>query len=72
MPLTMMTRGIEAIVKGCRAKDKTKKFLEGLGLVPGTKIAVVAEMKGDLIISVKGSRLAINKGIAQKLDVEAA
>lgn len=69
MPLTMLSPGIEAVVNLCRAKDATKKFLEGLGVVAGTQISVIAEMDGNLIVSVKGSRLAINKGTAQQLMV---
>ena len=38
MPLTMLPMGKEAIIDICRAKDTTKKFLEGLGIVPGTSI----------------------------------
>lgn len=67
MPLTMLTPGREATIQMCRAKDSTKKFLEGLGIIPGASIMVISEMNGDLIVSVKGSRLALNKGIAQQL-----
>lgn len=70
MPLTMLTPGVEAIINVCKAKEKTKKFLEGLGIVPGASISVISEMGGDLIVNVKGSRLALNKGIAQQLLVK--
>ncbi len=70
MPLTMLAPGKEAIINVCRAKDSTKKFLEGLGIIPGTFISVVSEMNGNLIVNVKGSRLALNKGVAGQLMVE--
>ncbi|NLD47520.1 MAG: ferrous iron transport protein A [Clostridiaceae bacterium] len=70
MPLTMLPIGKEAVINACRAKDATKKFLEGLGIIPGTVISVVSEMGGNLIVSIKGSRVAINRGIAQQLMVE--
>ena len=70
MPLTMLQPGIEAIINMCKVKDGTKKFLEGLGIVPGATISVVNEIDGNLIVSVKGSRLALNKGTAQMLLVE--
>lgn len=70
MPLTMLAPGTEAIVNICRGKDATKKFLEGLGIVPGAAISVISEMDGNLIVCVKGSRLAINKGTAQQLMVQ--
>ncbi len=71
MPLTMLPVGKEAIINACKAKDSTKKFLEGLGIIPGTTISVVSEMSGNLIVCIKGARIAINKGIAQQLMVEA-
>lgn len=71
MPLTMLNKGIEAIIQMCHTKDTTKKFLEGLGILPGTRIMVISENNGNLIIAVKGTRLSINRGIAQKVYVEA-
>jgi ferrous iron transport protein A len=70
MPLTMLPIGKEAVVNACRAKDATKKFLEGLGIIPGTTISIVSEMSGNLIVIIKGARIAINRGVAQQLMVE--
>lgn len=67
MPLTMLPPGKEAIIRECRASEATRKFLEGLGIVPGTPISVVTEMDGNLIVNVKGSRLALSKGVAGQL-----
>ncbi len=70
MPLTMLPPGKDAIVNACRAKDATRKFLEGLGIIPGAQIAVISEMSGNLIVNVKGARVALSKGLAQQLLVE--
>ena len=71
MPLTMLPPGQEATINACKVKkDNTRKFLENLGIVPGASISVITEMGGNLIVSVKGSRLALNKGTAQMLLVE--
>jgi len=70
MPLTMLPVGKEAVVNACRAKHATKKFLEGLGIMPGASISVVSEMSGNLIVCIKGARIAINRGVAQQLMVE--
>lgn len=70
MPLTMLGSGKNAVITGCRAKEKTVRFLEGLGLVPGTEVSVVSENNGNIILNVRGSRIAINRGIAQLLMVE--
>jgi ferrous iron transport protein A len=70
MPLTMLAEGKEAVVHLLKAKEGTKKFLEGLGLIPGTPISVISELDGNLIIALKGSRIAINRGLAQKVLVQ--
>ena len=69
MPLTMLSIGEHAIINNCRATGKTKKHLEDLGIIPGTSISVISELGGSIILSVKGSRLAISKGIASKVSV---
>jgi Fe2+ transport system protein FeoA len=49
-----------------------KKRLEDMGLTPGTKITVVksAPFRGPLEVHVRGSRLAIGKGMAERIFVE--
>lgn len=70
MPLTMLPIGKEAIINSCHAKDITRKFLEGLGILPGVAISIISEMNGDIIVNVKGARIALNKGIASQLIVK--
>ena len=49
------------------------KRLTDLGLTPGTKVTVVksAPFNGPLEISVRGSRLAIGRGMASRIMVDA-
>ena len=65
-----------------RAKKRWKKHfmatrfaqrLTDLGLTPGTKITLVksAPFKGPLEVCVRGSRLAIGRGMASRILVEA-
>lgn len=70
MPLSMVNSGNSVIITGFNGKDNIKRYLESLGLVIGTVITVISETQGSLIICVKNARLAINKGIAQRLVVE--
>ncbi|MGF7046696.1 ferrous iron transport protein A [Paenibacillus sp. DS2015] len=67
MPLTMLPIGSSATIKECRGKETTRKFLEGLGMLPGTQITIISENGGNLIVCVKDSRLALSKGVAQQL-----
>ncbi len=49
-----------------------RKRLEDMGLTPGTKVTVVksAPLNGPLEIYVRGSRLAIGRGMAERIFVE--
>lgn len=71
MPLTMLNIGKEAVVRNCKTQDATGKFLEGLGIVPGAVISVLLDQGGNLIVRIKGTKLALNKGVAQHILVEA-
>ena len=61
--------------KGWKKKVKTElciKRLTDLGLTPGTKITVVksAPFNGPLEVCVRGSRLAIGRGMASRILVD--
>lgn len=51
------------------SKDVHDRRLASLGFVEGAKIHVVSESQGNLIVAVKGSKVAIGKGIAKKIMV---
>ena len=44
-------------------------FLESLGFVTGGDVTVIAEMGGNMIVNVKGSRVAISREMANKIYV---
>ena len=61
--------------KGCRKQAMTERCsrrLSDLGLTPGTKVTVVksAPFNGPLEVSVRGSRLAIGRGMASRILVD--
>ncbi|MCW4015680.1 MAG: ferrous iron transport protein A [Candidatus Bathyarchaeota archaeon] len=61
--------------KGCNKKFANElciKRLTDLGLTPGTKVTVIksAPFNGPLEISVRGSRLAIGRGMASRILVD--
>ncbi len=49
-----------------------RKRLEDMGLTPGTRVTVVksAPFRGPLEVHVRGSRLAIGKGMAERIFVD--
>ena len=72
MPLTMVNAGMEIYVQQINGNDETRKFLENLGLVKGTKIVVVTEISGNLIINVRDTRVAVSRAMASRIVVTAA
>ena len=44
-----------------------KRFLENLGFVTGEEVRVVSSNEGNIIVQVKDSRVAVSKGIANKI-----
>lgn len=67
MPLTMARAGEENCIKRLGGKEEIKHFLENLGFVPGGKVIVISENKGNVIVNVKNSRVAISKEMANKI-----
>ena len=72
LPLTLADSGQIFTVSKVNGKEDTKKHLEDLGLVAGTEVEAVSAQSGNLIIKVKGSRLAITSQLAQRIMVEAS
>lgn len=69
MPLSMAEHGKEFEIKRINGKDETRRFLETLGFVEGSLVRVVSKMGGNLIVSVKDSRIAIDKSMANRVMV---
>ena len=69
MPLTMVNESEPNVIKRVGGKEETRKFLENLGFVAGGTVTVVSEMNGNMIVNIKGSRVAIGKDMANKIMV---
>ena len=67
MPLTMAPSGCPSTVKKICGKDETRRFLESLGFVEGGEVTVISELGGNLIVSVKESRIALSKNMAGRI-----
>lgn len=67
MPLTMTRPGTLVTVSAIRGRDNTKRFLENLGFVEGTKVMVISELGGNVIVNVKDARVAISKSMASRI-----
>ena len=69
MPLSMVKKGEANIIKKIGGKEDTKKFLGNIGFVVGAAVTVISEIKGNMIVEVKDSRVAIGKDMANKIIV---
>ncbi|MEA2014901.1 MAG: FeoA family protein [Thermodesulfobacteriota bacterium] len=68
MPLSIVQAGIKvrliSVDSGCDLQNR----LTAMGLIPGVEIKVLKHsMHGPLIIEVKGSRIMLGRGMAQKI-----
>lgn len=57
-------------IKPLKSSAMTESHLSNLGFIKGAVIKVVNENDGNLIVSIKDSRVAIGKDIAKKIIVE--
>ena len=69
MPLILSQVGEEVKIKKITGNAETKKFLNSLGFVIGEGITIVSDLGGNLIVSIKGARIALDKGMASRIMV---
>lgn len=69
MPLSMVKVGETRFIMRISGKDETKRFLANLGFVEGQEVTVISELAGNLIVSVKETRVAIDKAMANRIMV---
>ena len=69
MPLAMAQVGDVNIIKKISGRDEVRQHLAELGFVVGEEVQVVNEMGGNLILSFKGARIALDKTMAMRIMV---
>ena len=69
MPLTMLSIGETGSIKRITGKDDTRRFVARLGFVEGESITVVSRLAGNLIRSIKESRIALDQSMAGRIMV---
>lgn len=71
MPLTIVQAGRRVRLVAVDAGYGLQGRLAAMGLVPGVEIEVLRNsLHGPFLIAVKGSRIMIGRGMAQKIIVE--
>lgn len=69
MPVAMANIGDVNIIRKITGQDEVRKHLAELGFVVGEQISVVSELGGSLILSVKNSRVALDRDMAMRVIV---
>ncbi len=69
MPLTMVSVNEPNTIIRIGGKEETRRFLENLGFVPGGVVTVISASGGNMIVEIKGARIAIGKDMANKIIV---
>ncbi|HHU06032.1 MAG TPA: ferrous iron transport protein A [Clostridiales bacterium] len=67
MPLRMARIGETNCIRKITGKDDVKQRLAELGLVVGGEVTLVSEIFGNIIVSVKGSRIALDNSMADRI-----
>ncbi len=69
MPLTLAPVGETKSIMKIKGNEKVKKHLENLGFVESGDVQVISKLNGNMIVNVKGSRVAIDRELAMKIIV---
>lgn len=69
MPLTMAKNGESNFIKKITGRDEVRQHLAELGFVIGERVTVVSEMGGNMILNVKDTRVALSKGMCNRIMV---
>lgn len=71
--LVEMMEGEEGIVARIDGGDRLSRRLLALGIVPGARVRIIRNGKmGPIILDADGARIALGRGVAEKIWVEIA
>ncbi|MCX4371302.1 MAG: FeoA family protein [Dysosmobacter sp.] len=67
MPLSMAKAGETVAIRKITGRDEVRQHLAELGFVVDSTVTVVSETAGNLILQVKDSRVALDRGMANRI-----
>ena len=67
IPLSYADMGERYVIRKVGGSPEVKKHLEDLGFVAGGEVAVVTSLNGNVIVNVKGTRVAIDEELARRI-----
>jgi len=69
MPLSMVSVGDVNIIKKITGRDDVRKHLANLGFVVGEEVTVINQLGGNVILSIKDCRIALDQSLATRIIV---
>ena len=69
MPLTMAATGETVTIRRITGKDEVRQHLAELGFVVDSPVTVVSKLAGNLILQVRDSRVALDKTMANRIQI---
>ena len=69
MALALAGIGEKRVVTGVCGNDEMIRHLQDLGFTAGSEIEVLGENAAGMILLVKGVRIALNRGLANRIMV---
>lgn len=62
-------KGVILQIKQIFAGFRARNYLADLGIIEGEKIKVLKNEEGPVVVEIKGTRVAIGRGLAEKIEV---
>lgn len=69
MPLTFAQMNTRYVITRISGQDKVRAHLRNLGFVENETVSVLQSIQGNLIVEIKGIRVAIDKSLANRIMV---
>lgn len=70
MPLSLVATGRSVIINHIDFDVRLKRKLQDMGLTPGVKVSIISRsLLGPLVLDVRGTRVALGKGIVSQIQV---
>ena len=69
MPITYVEEGKTVQIQKITGKDKLRSHLANMGFVQKWNITVIQRVAGNMILEVKGTRVAIDEALANRIMV---
>ena len=67
MPITIGKPGERYLIRKITGRDEVRQHLAELGFVLDTRVVIVSQLSGNLILQVRDSRVALDKTMANRI-----